>query len=104
MNTTTPKTPSKNHRHNKTFLHEVTSNSQGTFIHIKAIDCSHTMACLASIEDVKSLTIVSDTLTIIEPSSVRTSSCIFALPFVSTLGSIESIFLNTSIRSIELEL
>lgn len=108
QNTQIPQTPSKrdkaakpHKRYKKTFLTDFISTPTSTRLTIKVID-SPLSGCINQTNDIQSLTVVlEDTISVIKPLSVNDTEVMFVIQ--EPLVSVQGLFLNTLVSSIELE-
>lgn len=90
-----------NKRYKKTFLTDFIHTDKDTRLMIKVID-SPLCGCINQTADIQSLTVVlEDSISILEPFSANDTEAVFIIQ--EPIVSVQGLFLNTLIMSIELE-
>lgn len=92
-----------NTKYRKSFLVELLETRTELVINVRIIECPSApkLACMHSAYDIESLTVVTDSIEVLEPFNVSEGLVSF---FTRTnKESVESLFLNVNGKSIELE-
>lgn len=88
-------------RKKKTFLVELLETSNELVINIRVIDCNQVSACLSSVEDILGLTVVTDSIEVLEPFNV--SQGLVSFYTCTRKSQLEGMFLTLKDSQIELE-
>lgn len=96
------KVTTKGHqRKKKTFLVQLLETSNELVINIRVIDCNQASACLSSVDDILGLTVVTDSIEVLEPFNVSQGLVSFFTR--ARKSQLEGLFLTLKDYQIELE-
>ena len=88
-------------RKKKTFLVQLLETCNELVINIRVIDCNQVSACLSSVDDIVGLTVMTDSIEVLEPFNVSQGMVSFITR--ARKSQLEGMFLTLKDGQIELE-